>query len=207
VSISVKGRPASVSVSHIGINAAEMLASLLLEMRQAIFARNASNEAPWTRFPSPNQFVVQSLQAQGAPLTVPAAATAKAYMTFTPPAGLADIRALLEAVAEDFARKNGLPEAPALDWSGFAAEPVTSPAKEITAAINAAARRQGMAKIDFGPSTGTSDMRHFVDRGIPCVLYGPGMGFNPHRADEHYHLDSLPKMVRLLLDVIGEWTG
>jgi acetylornithine deacetylase len=207
VSISVKGRPASVSVSQIGINAAEMLASLLLDMRQAIFARNASNEAPWTRFPSPNQFVVQSLQARGAPLTVPAAATAQAYMTFTPPAGLADIRALLEAVAEEFARNNGLPEAPTLDWSGFAAEPVASPAKEITAAINAAARRQGMAKIDFGPSTGTSDMRHFVDRGISCVLYGPGMGFNPHRADEHYHLDSLPKMVRLLLDVIEEWTG
>jgi acetylornithine deacetylase/succinyl-diaminopimelate desuccinylase-like protein len=184
-----------------------MLASLLLEMRQAIFARNACNEAPWTRFPSPNQFVVQSLQAQGTPLTVPAAATAQAYITFTPPARLADIRAGLSMLVEDFACKNSLPEPPALDWSGFAAEPVTSPAKEIIAAINAAARRQGIEEIDFGPSTGTSDMRHVVDRGIPCVLYGPGLGFNPHRADEHYHLDSLPKMVRLLLDLIGEWTA
>jgi acetylornithine deacetylase/succinyl-diaminopimelate desuccinylase-like protein len=33
------------------------------------------------------------------------------------------------------------------------------------------------------------------------------MGFNPHRADEHYHLDSLPKMVKLLLGLIGEWTA
>jgi acetylornithine deacetylase len=205
--ITVKGRPASVSVSHVGINAAEMLASLLLEMRQAILARNAANEAPWTRLPSPNQFVVQSLQAQGAPLTVPAAAMAQAYITFTPPARLADIRAILLAVAEEFARKNELPEPPALDWSGFATEPVTSRSAELVAAINEAARRQGMDEIDFGPSTGTSDLRHFVDLGIPCVLYGPGMGFNPHRANEHYHLESLPKMVKLLLDLITEWTA
>jgi acetylornithine deacetylase len=207
VSITVKGRPASVSVSHVGINAAEMLASLLLDMRQAIFARNAANEAPWSRFPSPNQFVVQSLRSQGAPLTVPVAATAQAYITFTPPARLADIRFLLGKVAEKFARKNGLPESPALDWSGFAAEPVNSASAEIVAAINGAARRQGMEFIDFGPSTGTSDLRHFVDRGIPCVLYGPGMGFNPHRADEHYHLDSLSKMVRLLLHLARQWCG
>jgi acetylornithine deacetylase len=205
VSVRVKGRPASVSVSHVGINAAEMLASLLLEMRQAIFARNVANEAPWTRFPSPNQFIIQSLRAHGPPLTVPAAAMAQAYITFTPPARLADIRVLLGELAEEFARKTGLPEPPALDWSGFAAEPVISASAGIVAAINEAARRQGMDEIDFGPSTGTSDMRHFVDRGIPCVLYGPGMGFNPHRADEHYHLDSLPKIVRLLIDLVGQW--
>jgi acetylornithine deacetylase len=207
VSVSVKGRPASVSVSHVGINAAEMLASLLLEMRQAILARNAAIEAPWTRFPSPNQFVVQSLRAQGTPLTVPGEATAQAYITFTPPARLADIRAVLGALVDDFACKNGLPEPPVLDWSGFATEPVTSRSAELIAAINESARRQGMDEIDFGPSTGTSDLRHFVDRGIPCVLCGPGMGFNPHRADEHYHLDSLPKMVKLLLGLIGEWTA
>lgn len=207
VSVTVKGRPASVSVSHVGINAAEMLASLLLEMRQAIFARNAANEAPWTRFPSPNQFVIQSLQAQGEPLTVPVEAKAQAYMTFTPPLRLADIRQMLGELAEEFARKNQLPELPILDWSGFAAEPVASSAEAIIAAINSAARDQGMDEIDFGPSTGTSDLRHFVDRGIPCVLYGPGMGFNPHRADEHYHLDGLPKMVKLLLRVIGQWTA
>jgi acetylornithine deacetylase/succinyl-diaminopimelate desuccinylase-like protein len=27
-------------------------------------------------------------------------------------------------------------------------------------------------------------MRHFAKRGIPCLLYGPGCGFNPHRVDE-----------------------
>jgi acetylornithine deacetylase len=205
VSVSVKGRPASVSVSHVGVNAAEMLAPLLLEMKQTILARNIANEAPWTRFPSPNQFVIQSLRAQGSPLTVPAAAAAKAYITFTPPTRLVDIRGLLEELGDAFARKNGLPEPPAFDWSGFATEPVNSPSAGIVKAINEAARRQRMDEIDFGPSTGTSDLRHFVDRGIPCVLYGPGMGFNPHRADEYYHLDNLPKMLNLLLDVIGHW--
>lgn len=205
VTVHVRGKPASVSVSHVGINAAEMLAALLLDMRRAIFARNTENQEPWTRFPSPNQFVIQSMHAQGVPLTVPAAATAQAYLTFTPPTRLADIRGLLESLARSFAHTHGLPEPPVLDWSGFATEPVVSPAAELARALNRAAVRQGMQRIDFGPSTGTSDMRHFVDRGIPCVLYGPGRGFNPHREDEYFHLDDIGGMVKLLFDLVGQW--
>jgi acetylornithine deacetylase len=203
--VSVKGRPASVSVSHVGTNAAEMLMMLLMEMRQAIFARNAANEAPWTRFPSPNQFVVQSLHSLGETLTVPTSASAQAYVTFTPPAQLADIRAQLNGLAEEFTSRNDLPEPPVLDWSGFATQPVISQAAEISAAINDAACDLGMPYIDFGPSTGTSDMRHFVDKDIPCVLYGPGNGFMPHRTDEHYFLDGIPTMVRLLDRTVERW--
>jgi hypothetical protein len=48
-------------------------------------------------------------------------------------------------------------------------------------------------------------MRHFAMRGIPCLLYGPGRGFNPHRADEHFLLDDLPFMMNVYLDMIVEW--
>jgi acetylornithine deacetylase/succinyl-diaminopimelate desuccinylase-like protein len=59
--------------------------------------------------------------------------------------------------------------------------------------------------VRIGPSTGTSDMRHFARRGIPCLLYGPGRGFNPHRADEHFLLDDLPLMMQVYLDMVIEW--
>jgi acetylornithine deacetylase/succinyl-diaminopimelate desuccinylase-like protein len=48
-------------------------------------------------------------------------------------------------------------------------------------------------------------MRHFGKRGIPCLLYGPGRGFNPHRADEHFLLDDLPRMMKVYLDMIDAW--
>ena len=61
-----------------------------------------------------------------------------------------------------------------------------------------AARRNGIPEVRIGPSTGTSDMRHFAKRNIPCLLYGPGRGFNPHRPDEHFLLDDLPFMMKAL---------
>ena len=44
-------------------------------------------------------------------------------------------------------------------------------------------------------------------RGTGEVLYGPGRGFNPHRADEHYHVDDLPLMVSILDDTATAWCG
>ena len=76
-----------------------------------------------------------------------------------------------------------------------------------TAEIEAVIARAAKVPIAFGPSTGTSDMRHFVQRGIPCVLFGPGRGYNPHRADERFELASLVEMTDLLTDVVLEWCG
>jgi acetylornithine deacetylase/succinyl-diaminopimelate desuccinylase-like protein len=75
----------------------------------------------------------------------------------------------------------------------------------LRALIRDAARKNGIVDVRIGPSTGTSDMRHFARRGIPCVLYGPGRGYNPHRPDEHFLLDDLPVMMKVYLDAVVEW--
>jgi acetylornithine deacetylase len=195
------GSPASVSVSHMGVNAAEMLAGLILEMKDAIHALNVTNCEPWTRYPSPNQVSTVGLLCRETTLTVPALASATCYATFTPPHSVASFIVLIESVGVSFATSRGLPRGPIFDWTGFKAEPVKSASFELEAALQRAAD----TPIDFGPSTGTSDMRHFVAREIPCVLFGPGIGRNPHRADECYHLDSLPRMVGILGTVAREW--
>jgi acetylornithine deacetylase len=194
--VQVRGRPASVSVSHMGINAAEMAARLVLELRDAFLALNAGRSEPWTRFPSPYQLVVQQLHAVGSQLTVPESASAQCYVTFPPPLDLAAIRQLLEDEVADFARRQRLPVPPELVWNGFATEPVCGQSPQLENLLQSTAAGLGLPPIDVGPSTGTSDLRHFADRGIPCVLYGPGRGFNPHRPDEHYYLDDLPTMIR-----------
>jgi acetylornithine deacetylase len=202
--VGVAGRPASVSVSHMGTNAAEMLARLLLDLRQAVFDLNAGNGAPWTVFPSPNQMSTVALDCREAALTVPAQASAVCYATFTPPLNLAGFRALIEQVGAEFARRHQLPQEPAFAWDGFAAEPIASASGALERTLQSAAAKANR-EISFGPSTGTSDLRHFARRGIPCVLFGPGVGYNPHRADEHFHLDSLPQTVRILFHAINEW--
>jgi acetylornithine deacetylase len=199
--VAFPGSPASVSVSHMGINAAEMLAGLILEMKSAVGTLNLTNCEPWTRYPSPNQLSTVGLSCLETTLTVPAMASATCYATFTPPHNVATFIALIEAIGANFATKQSLARGPIFDWTGFKAEPVKSDSSELEVALQKAAG----TLIDFGPSTGTSDLRHFVSRKIPCVLFGPGIGRNPHRADECYHLDSLPKMVGILGAVARGW--
>jgi acetylornithine deacetylase len=205
--VRLTGRPASVAVSHVGVNAAEMTARLLVRLRDATFALNATRAEPWRQFPSPYQLVIHKISSAGDRLTVPASAWAQCYVTFPPPDTLATMRARLQDETTRFAQEHDLPTVPALDWVGFATEPVRSSPGELEGFLQASAARLGLAPITVVPSTGTSDLRHFVQYGIPCLLYGPGTGFNPHRPDEHYSLEDLPTMARIYLDVIQSWCG
>lgn len=203
--IVLKGKPASVSVSHMGTNAAEMMARLVIHLREAIFALNEQRMPPWDRFPSPYQLVVQRIESQGAQLTVPELAVAQCYVTFPPQHNLLTMRELLQEQVREFSTVHTLPVEPRLDWNGFATEPVQSDTGQLEQVLQESAIRLGMPPIDIGPSTGTSDMRHFSRVGIPCVLYGPGNGYNPHRPDEHYYLEDLPRIILFYLDLAHAW--
>jgi acetylornithine deacetylase len=203
----VKGRPASVGVSHVGINAAEMMARLTLHLREAVFALNATRTAPWTQFPSPFQISLQHIESAGYHLMVPDVARARFYTTFPPPLTLAHTRGFLMEVAEEFSAKNTLEGPVQFDWDGFAADPVSADSGPIEEVLQGSAANLGMRPIAVGPSTGTSDLRHFVSAGIPCLLYGPGDGGNPHRLNEYYKLDDLTRVVLLYASVIQGWCG
>jgi acetylornithine deacetylase len=205
--VKVSGRPASVSVSHMGLNAAEALFELLLRLRCDVLALNEGRPAPWTQFPSPNQFSTQSVSSVDRPLTVPDHAEAQCYMTFTPPHTVQSMRRRIEDAVQQFAAQRGVP-AIAVQWEGcFFTEVVDSNATALENAMQIVAQSLGRPPLRFVPSTGTSDMRHFVARGIPCILFGPGRGFNPHRADEHFHLEDLNWMTAMLLGIVRHWTS
>ena len=175
--VSLKGRPASVSVSHLGVNAAELLLRSLLHLREAFYRLNSTRAAPWTQFPSPYQFVVHGMQADAPRFSVPVDASARCFVTFAPPTTIADVRTFLEAESSRHAKSADYPHAPVFAWNGFAAEPVAcahSRRRAATRSCSDAAKRNGIPDVLIGPSTGTSDLRHFISRGIPCLLYGPG---------------------------------
>jgi acetylornithine deacetylase len=203
--VAVKGRPASVAVSHLGFNAAELLSGILLQLRNAFGRLNDTRQPPWTEFPSPYQFVIHGLTADAPRFCVPVDASARCFVTFPPPATLRSIRSLLQEEAERYAQSNNHPSLPVFSWDGFAAESVSCASEDLLTLVRESAARHGIPHVRVGPSTGTSDMRHFASRGIPCLLYGPGRGFNPHRADEHFMLDDIPLMTSVYLDMIVEW--
>jgi acetylornithine deacetylase len=203
--LEMRGKPVAVGVSHMGINAGELLAELIIFLKQTVMQLNQHCKAPWTIFPSPNQFVTQQLHCSSELMTVPEYANAECYVTFTPPQKLEDIRKLLEQSSIKFAQQKGLTQLPTFSWDGIATEPIAATTTQLETIMNGCAKEIAMPPIQFGPSTGISDMRHYSRHGIPCLLYGPGRGYNPHRADEHYHLDDLPKMTHLMKKIIGCW--
>jgi len=203
--IGLKGRAASVSVSHLGANAAEMLARTLLVLHDRVQVLNETRQPPWTEFPSPYQFVIHAISADAPRFSVPVDASARCFVTFPPPTTITDMRRFLDHEGRRHAELNGYPHVPEFVWDGFSAEPVAAATEELRTLVRGAAQRHGISELRIGPSTGTSDMRHFARRGIPCLLYGPGRGFNPHRPDEHFLLDDLPFMMKLYLDMVVEW--
>jgi acetylornithine deacetylase/succinyl-diaminopimelate desuccinylase-like protein len=105
-----------------------------------------------------------------------------------------------------FAIRHKIPYMPEVRWK-LALEPVCADVTKIEHIFQTTAQKVGFSPIDIGPSTGTSDLRHFVNAGIPCLLYGPGTGYNPHRSNECYYLDDLPKMILFYLMLIDGWCG
>jgi len=123
-SLSLRGKPVSVSVSHIGINAAEVLSALTMYLKEEIFALNKKRKKPWTIFPSPYQLVLHKFHSDGRQFTVPDFASAQCDLIFPPPHSLSSMREFLTEKAIAFAEKNKLPYAAEFDWDGFAVEPV-----------------------------------------------------------------------------------
>ena len=202
-----KGRPTSVSVSHLGVNAAEVMSRFLPQLRDAVFALNAARQPPWTQFPSPYQLVIHGVHADAKRFTVPDDARARCFVTFPPPETLAGMRRYLADTCRNVATAMELETVPDIRWDGFAVEPASFATDELRTLLQSTAARAVIGDLQIGPSTGTSDLRHFARRRIPCMLYGPGRGFNPHRPDEHFHLDDLPVMMKLYLDIAAQWCG
>jgi acetylornithine deacetylase len=205
-SLAVEGKSASVSVSHMGVNAAEALCRILLDMRQNIHRLNEGRQGAWREYPSPYQFVVHGLASDAPRFCVPDTAQARCFVTFPPPHSVADIKSLMEAVASEAAAGLGC-RSLVFDWGRFALEPVEGAWQPLIDCLQRALAACHMPPLTPSPSTGLSDMRHFVSRGMPCVLYGPGRGYNPHRPDEHFMLEDLPRMMAVYLALAEEWCG
>jgi acetylornithine deacetylase len=84
-------------------------------------------------------------------------------------------------------------------WDGGQFEPAETPADHpfVTLVREAAGSGTPAAGVPYG-----SDMRHFANRGIPCVMYGtPGLEL-AHAADERVRIDDVVRVARTIARVI-----
>jgi acetylornithine deacetylase len=112
-------------------------------------------------------------------------------------ASVADARAALEAVVRE-----ACPDAE-VAWTGGQFGPgTTDPDDPFVAAVLAAGADELGATP---PLTGVpygSDMRLFCERGIPCVMFGPGGLELAHAVDERVRIDELVALARVLVRVL-----
>ena len=117
--IAVKGRPASVGVSHMGSNAAEILSRTLIGLREAFFRLNDGRQPPWTEFPSPYQLVIHGLNADAPRFCVPVEASARCFVTFPPPDTIQSMRRFLEAEGRRLRNDTRFPRCARLRMAGL----------------------------------------------------------------------------------------
>jgi hypothetical protein len=92
--LELRGRAASVSVSHLGVNAAELLLEMVQHLRDFFYRLNDARQPPWTEFPSPFQFVLHGMRADAPRFSLPVEASARCFVTFPPPATIDSVRVL-----------------------------------------------------------------------------------------------------------------
>jgi acetylornithine deacetylase len=110
---------------------------------------------------------------------------------------VAAARAALEAAVA--AADDGRGPAPEVAWDGGQFEPAETPADDAFVALVREAAGPGtrLAGAPYG-----SDMRHFANRGIPCVMYGtPGLE-RAHAADERVRVADVVRVAGTIARVI-----
>jgi acetylornithine deacetylase len=106
-------------------------------------------------------------------------------------------RAALEAAVAG--ADDGRGPAPEIVWDGGQFEPAETPADHPFVALvrDAAGSGARLAGVPYG-----ADMRHFANRGIPCVMYGtPGLE-RAHAADEYTSVADVVRVAETIVRVI-----
>jgi acetylornithine deacetylase len=205
--VMARGKSGSVSVPHTAVNAAEMLSRFVLMLKEGFRQLNEWRSPEWTCYPSPTCCSVLHFESHGGPLSIPDLAEAVLHATYTPPLDAGSVKDFIMSQAAMFAEAEKLAMPLELVWDGLAAPPAGPGNPILAKVLLSAAARSGLPPVSVRPSTGTSDLRHYLDAGMPALLYGPGRGANPHRPDECYFLDDMAPMIRCYLEVIREWCG
>lgn len=204
VRLDVRGRPAHAARRWEG----EDVLSHFERLRKAFSGLEAEraervSHPLYDRFSVPWPVVIGRVRAGNWASNVPGRLTAEARLGVAPgetvDAVVAEFAERVEAVASEDAWLRDHP--PSLERFDAQFEPAEIPADEpVVGALQAAMAAAGLSDTDALGETYGADSRHFVEAGIPAVVFGPGRIEAAHFPDESLHWPDVETAAGVLAD-------
>jgi acetylornithine deacetylase len=186
VRLDVRGRSAHAATSWRGASALERFEVVHDALRAFERDRGASVTHPlYERFPTPWPVVVGTVQGGDWASTVPAGLVAEVRVGVAPGETVAEVEADLRDRVAATAREAGWPDAASVERLGvqFEASEI-APDEPVVEALAGAMGEHGLDGTDPLGVTYGADARHYIDAGVPTVLFGPGSIEQAHFPNE-----------------------
>jgi len=184
--LDVRGRSAHAATAWRGASALERFEVVHEALREYEDGHAAATTHPlYERFPTPWPVVVGTVRAGEWASTVPARLTAEVRVGVAPGESVDEVDAAVRERLATAARDAGWPDALSVERLGIQFEASEIPAEEpVVAAIREAMADRGLDGRDPLGVTYGADARHYIDAGIPAVLFGPGSIDQAHFPNE-----------------------
>ena len=176
--IEVEGVAAHAKVAHLGVNAIEKMAKIVLALQSLKFPR--SLEHPLCGMPTLN---VGTIEGGTSPSVVPDRCVMRLDRDTVPGESSAGAIEQILGIIEDLKREDG--DLRATVRTILAEDPVEiSQDERIARLLKEKVEAVQGAEARFGGMIGANDSRLLIRRGIPTVVCGPGITTLSHSADE-----------------------
>ncbi|WP_276299796.1 M20/M25/M40 family metallo-hydrolase [Halorussus lipolyticus] len=205
------GRSAHAATRWRGVDVLPYFEEIRRAFRELETERGESVTHPlYERFPVPWPVVVGRVEAGDWASSVPAELTAEFRIGVAPGETVAEVEdAFDQRLAEIVANDDWLADhPPAFERFSVQFEPSEIDADEpVVTAVQRAMQRNGLPESDTDPRGATygADARHYIDAGIPTVMFGPGSIEQAHFPDETIVWDDVLTAGQVLSETVKEF--
>ncbi|MFC5971257.1 M20 family metallopeptidase [Halomarina salina] len=186
VRVEVRGRSAHAATAWRGASALDRFEVVHDALRALERERGESVVHPlYDRFPTPWPIVVGTVEAGEWASTVPARLTAEVRVGVAPGETVAEVETAVRDRLTETARESGWPDALSVERLGIQFEASEIATDEpVVGAVQAAMGENGPTDTAPLGVTYGADARHYIEAGIPTVLFGPGSIDQAHFPNE-----------------------
>jgi acetylornithine deacetylase len=207
--VDLAGTPAHVGDAQDGFNAIEASFAVVKELHALEDELNESPPPPFDEIPHPINFNVGVVSGGDWPSTVAAECTLSCRIAHYPGTAVADLQQRVEgAVARAAAASAYLTEhPPSVRYDGFACEGSHLRDEEpIVRTLVSSWEAVTGASASTGGTTATTDVRTFIEAGIPAACIGPHAE-HIHGVDERVFVPSVVQTAQVLALLVRDWCG
>ncbi|MGH3135896.1 MAG: ArgE/DapE family deacylase [Gaiellaceae bacterium] len=207
--VDIAGTPAHVADAQDGFNAIEASFDIVKALHALEDELNESPPPPFDDIPHPINFNVGVVSGGDWASTVAAECTLSCRIAHYPGTRVAELQHRVEgAVAQAAADSAYLTEhPPSVRYEGFACEGSTLANDEpLVQLLSRSWEAVTGAPAVTGPTTATTDVRAFIQAGVPAACIGP-LAERIHGVDERVFVPSVVQTAQVLALFVRDWCG